>query len=132
MYQTAEQALAEAVSPKKRYRRVGRIDARRKVARRSVQLARHYAGLLEKAGRDTAAPEMLVAIMAAGELIALVEDARAKMLRGDHVPLDSFTALQRLADQSVARLGLLPSRTPAPEPERGLTLAEYLANRGAE
>jgi hypothetical protein len=130
MFQGSQETYAERVlvQPKKRSHWVpARIDGRLKVAKRSVQLARHYTEVLQKAGREVTSPDLATAICSAAELIALAEAERAKILRGGHVPLDHLSALQRLADQSVARLGLLPSAAPAPESEREPSVEQYIA-----
>src|SRR5262245_61641427 len=121
MSQGSAATIAEVVAPqpRKRDRRShwlpARIDGRLKIAKRSVQLARYYTEVLQKAGREVTSPELATAICSAAELVAIAEAARAKMMRGGHVPLDHLSGLQRLADQSVARLGLLPSASPVPE-----------------
>jgi len=132
MLQQSQETHAGRVSvqPKKRggsHWAPARIDGRLKIAKRSMALAKHYTDVLQKAGREVTSPELATAICSAAELQAIVEAERAKILRGGRVPLDHLAALQRLADQSVARLGLLPSASPVPEPERGPTLSEYLA-----
>jgi hypothetical protein len=119
-----------SVQPKKRSHWVpARIDGRLKIAKRSMALATHYTNVLQRLGREVTSPELATAICSAAELQAIVEAERAKILRGGRVPLDHLAALQQLADQSVARLGLLPSAFPAPEPEPE-NVEQYLARNG--
>jgi hypothetical protein len=127
MDQVSVEIHAERVPPRKRQHIPARLDGRTRIAKRAVQLVRFYTVQLERAGREVTSPEMATAICAAAELVSIAEHARAKLLRGGHVPLDHLAAMQRLADASVARLGLLPSAALAPEAEREQNVEQYLA-----
>jgi hypothetical protein len=84
-------------------------------------LRQHFNEMLTAAGRELSV-ELAAAVMKAAELVALVEDMRARALRGAEINADDLVRMQRLADASVRRLALPnAARKPAP------TLAEYLA-----
>jgi hypothetical protein len=103
-----------------------RIDYRRRVGKRARELSQHFTAAIVAAGRELSI-ELIVAIGKAAELVALVEDMRARALRGVDVNADDLVRMQRLADASVRRLNL-PSAANKPTP----TLAEYLAVNHAE
>jgi hypothetical protein len=70
-------------------------------------LTRHFTEVLAADGRDLTSVELVAAISRASELSALVEDMRARMLRGAaDVHFDDLVRMQRLADTSVRRLAL--------------------------
>jgi hypothetical protein len=93
-------------------------------------LREHYTAVLTAAGRELSI-ELAAAVTKAAELVALVEDMRARALRGVEINADDLVRMQRLADASVRRLAL-PATTSKPTP----SLAEYLAtikhSEGAE
>jgi hypothetical protein len=104
-----------------------RIDYRRRVGKRARELSQHFTAALVGSGRELSI-ELAVAIGKAAELVALVEDMRARALRGVEINADDLVRMQRLADASVRRLNL-PSAAGRPMP----TLAEYLEHaEGAE
>ena len=107
-----------------------RIDYRRRVGKRARELSQHFTAALVGSGRELSI-ELAVAIGKAAELVALVEDMRARALRGVEINADDLVRMQRLADASVRRLAL-PATTSKPTP----SLAEYLAtikhSEGAE
>jgi hypothetical protein len=103
-----------------------RIDYRKRVGRRARELSQHFTAAVSASGRELSI-ELAVAIGKAAELVALVEDMRARALRGVDVNADDLVRMQRLADMSVRRLAL-PSAAGKPAP----TLSSYLAARGGE
>jgi hypothetical protein len=80
-------------------------------------LREHFTETLARAGRELSV-ELLAAIARAGELVALVEDMRARALRGVEVNADDLVRMQRLADASVRRLAL-PTSVSKPTPTLG-------------
>jgi hypothetical protein len=86
-------------------------------------LREHYTAVLTAAGRELSI-ELAAAVTKAAELVALVEDMRARALRGVEVNADDLVRMQRLADASVRRLAL-PSGSTKPAP-----LRERLAGGG--
>ena len=103
-----------------------RIDNRRRAARRAKALREHYTAVLTAAGRELSI-ELAAAVTKAAELVALVEDMRARALRGVEVNADDLVRMQRLADASVRRLAL-----PNAASKQAPTLAEYLAANHSE
>ena len=106
------------------------IDGRTPLGRRLRDIADQLAAGL---GGWSALTELqAAAVRKAAELAALAEDARAKRLKGDTtITLDDVVRLDRLAEQSVRRLGLPsaagePAETPAPD------LRTYLAKLKTE
>jgi len=97
-----------------------RIDYRKRVGKRARELSQHFAAAITASGRELSV-ELVVAIGKAGELVALAEDLRARMLRAaPGANADDLVRLQRLADASVRRLNL-PSAA-----SKRLTLTDYL------
>jgi hypothetical protein len=108
-------------------RKPTRLDHRTRVGRRARELREYYVAALVMVGREMTV-ELTAAVSRASELCALVEDMRAKALRGTEINADDLVRMQRLADTSVRRLNL-PSAASKPVP----TLQEYLAdNYGQE
>ena len=103
-----------------------RIDNRRRAARRAKALREHYTAALATTGRELSI-ELAAAVMKAAELVALVEDMRARALRGAEINADDLVRMQRLADASVRRLAL-----PNAASKQAPTLAEYLAANHSE
>jgi hypothetical protein len=103
-----------------------RIDYRKRVGRRARELSQHFTAAIIASGREMTV-ELAVAIGRAGELVALAEDLRARMLRADpNANADDVVRMQRLADASVRRL-TLPSGSSKPEP----TVDQYLNGSGS-
>jgi hypothetical protein len=91
-----------------------RIDYRKRVGRRARELSQHFTEAVVASGRELSI-ELVVAIGKAAELVALVEDMRARALRGVNVNADNLVRMQRLADTSVRRLALPGSQTAKPQ-----------------
>jgi hypothetical protein len=119
---------AERVTPRRRV--PVRVDLRTRTGRRAAQLTRYFTEIIEERGQERTIA-LASAICSAAELVAITEDARAKVMRGAHLPLAHLAALQRLADAAVARLGVGVDE-PAPEVEPELTVEEYLARAHGE
>lgn len=103
-----------------------RIDYRTRVGSRARLLSQHFSEAITASGRELSV-ELVVAIDKAGELVALAEDLRARMLRAEPgANADDLVRLQRLADASVRRLSL-----PTSANKRTPSLAEYLATARA-
>ena len=115
-----------AVPPGMSYRSRG-LDGRSRIMKRAAQLAAHYTALLDTSGRETASVPLATAIISTAELVAIAEDMRTRMLRGENVSADAIVRVQRLADMSIRRLGL-PSLQPQPTSP---TLADIIGE-GAE
>jgi hypothetical protein len=94
-----------------------RVDNRFRSARRAKALRVHYTEVLAAAGRELSI-ELAAAVTKAAELVALVEDMRARALRGTEINADDLVRMQRLADLSVRRLAL-PSVASKPAPTLG-------------
>jgi hypothetical protein len=110
--------------PKKPNKRRARrpFDRRYALGRRVLELEGVFRTRL---GPDVADdPVMATAIRRAAETVALSEDLRARMLRGENVSADDVLRTTRAADALTRRLHL--DRNPKREP----TLADYLATRG--
>jgi hypothetical protein len=100
------------VRRRRKRRKPTRLDHRTRVGRRAGELSRHFAKALTGSGRELSI-ELTVAIGKAAELVALVEDMRARALRGVDVSPDDLVRMQRVADQAVRRLAL-PSGSAKP------------------
>ena len=94
------------------------FDKRTLLGRRVVELAATFRARL---GEDAGDPVMSTAIRRCAETVALSEDLRARMLRGEAVSADDVLRITRTADALTRRLHLdrHVARTP--------TLPEYLA-----
>jgi len=104
-------------------RKPTRLDHRTRVGRRARELREHYTAVLTSAAREMTI-ELAAAVSRASELVALVEDMRARAMRGVDVNADDLVRMQRLADTSVRRLAL-PSGPSRPEPSVEQYLAEH-------
>ena len=105
-----------------------RIDYRKRVGKRARELGQHFTAAVDAVGREVTV-ELAVAIDGAAELVALVEDMRARALRGVDVNSDDLVRMQRLADLSVRRLNLPAAASkPALDP---LSYARSLDDEGA-
>jgi hypothetical protein len=104
-----------------------RIDNRTRTARRAKALREYYSAVLAAAGRELTI-ELAAAVSRASELVALVEDMRARALRGVEINADDLVRMQRLADASVRRLNL-PSASSKQAPSLSQIIAEH---EGAE
>jgi hypothetical protein len=105
-----------------------RIDCRKRVGKRARELGLHFTAAVSSSGREVTV-ELAVAIGRAAELVAVVEDMRARALRGVDVNADDLVRLQRLADLSVLRLNLPAAASkPALDP---LSYARSLDDEGA-
>jgi hypothetical protein len=102
-----------------------RIDYRKRVGKRARELGLHFTAAVSSTGREVTI-ELTVAIGRAAELVALVEDMRARALRGINVNADDLVRMQRLADLSVRRLNL-PSAASKPEPPHPLDYARQFS-----
>ena len=102
-------------------RKPTRLDHRTRVGRRARELREHYTAVLTGAGREMSI-ELAAAVSRASELCALVEDMRARALRGVDVNADDLVRMQRLADLSVRRLAL-PTGSTKPLPLRERLIA---------
>jgi hypothetical protein len=99
------------------------FDARYVLGRRVRELEAVFGARL---GRDADDPVTSTAIRRCAETVALSEDLRARMLRGEAVSPDDVLRITRAADALTRRLHL--DRNPKREP----TLADYLATRGGQ
>jgi hypothetical protein len=109
------------------------VSANTPLGRRLRDLADHLAVSL--GGWSQLTDLQAAAVRKAAELTALAEHARAARLRGDtSVTLDDVVRLDRLAEQSVRRLGLDHRREPAETlpPLRERLLAQMPADADAE
>ena len=106
-----------------------RIDYRKRVGKRARELGQHFTAAVDAVGREVTV-ELAAAIGGAAELVALVEDMRARALRGADVNADDLVRLQRLADLSRALAGssgavmrlLMLSRSPLNADRNGMRL----------
>jgi hypothetical protein len=110
--------------PNKRRARVT-IDKRYALGRRAKQLTAIFRARL---GADADDPMMDAAIRRAAELMALAEDMRARMFKGEPGALpDDVVRMQRLADISVGRLQLDRHKPASSGPSLADLLHEYEA-----
>ena len=93
-------------------------DRRSPLGRRILELEGVFRSRL---GSDADDPVTAVAVRRAAETVALSEDMRARMLRGEKVSADDVLRLSRTADLMTRRLNLCKAKTPA-----GPTLAELM------
>jgi hypothetical protein len=125
---TSEAHAARVLGAPRRRRRwryvPKRTDGRLRAARRAKALREHFTETLVGAGRELSV-ELAAAVGKAAELIALVEDMRAKALRGVEINADDLVRMQRIADASVRRLAL-PSGKPEPP-----SVDQYLNGSGS-
>jgi hypothetical protein len=116
----AIEATATKRKPVRRFTR--RVDHRHPVARRARKIAASFAAQI---GRDLS-PAEHAAVLRAGELIAISEDARARRLSGDaSVSLDDLVRVDSAARRALKDLGLKPPGAAKPGPN----LAEYLRSK---
>jgi hypothetical protein len=107
------------------------VSANTPLGRRLRDLADHLAGSL--GGWSQLTDLQASAVRKAAELTALAEDARARKLNGaTDVTLDDLVRLDRLAEQSVRRLGLDRKREPAAPDLRAQFRAAYGLRAGEE
>ena len=66
-----------------------RIDYRKRVGKRARELGQHFTAAVDAVGREVTV-ELAAAIGGAAELVALVEDMRARALRGVDVNSDDL------------------------------------------
>jgi hypothetical protein len=109
-------------------RKPTRLDHRTRVGRRARELREHYTAVLTAAGREMSI-ELVAAVNRASELCALVEDMRARALRGVDVNADDLVRMQRLADASVRKLALPSAASKQAPPSLSQIIAEH---EGAE
>ena len=98
------------------------FDGRRIIARRVRELVGVFSARI---GDDAADPIMATAIKRCAETVALSEDLRARMLRGEDVSPDDVLRTTRAADALTRRLHLDQRRKPAAP-----SLADYLRGQG--
>jgi Tripartite tricarboxylate transporter family receptor len=113
--------------PKMRPLTLGHLDRRTRASRRARELAAFFTAEL---GGELAAGQRL-AVERAAVLVTISQDAEARRLRGDAVPLDDIVRTARLARMAVRDLGLdLRPRQPV-EPVMDLKTyaAAYVASR---
>jgi hypothetical protein len=106
---------------KTRLRSVAELDLRTVSGKRARALARLFESALGQVS-----PAQRLAIDGAAGLVALSEDAVARRLRGEAVPLDDVIRAVACARRAVRDLGIDRKREPAVP-----SLAEYLAKREA-
>jgi hypothetical protein len=97
------------------------FDGRLIIARRVRELVAVFSARI---GDDAADPITATAIKRCAETVALSEDLRARMLRGEDVSPDDVLRTTRAADALTRRLHLDRRKPTAP------TLSSYLAQRG--
>jgi hypothetical protein len=108
--------------PNKRRARV-QIDHRYAIGRRVKELVDVFRARI---GSDADDPVTSTAIRRCAETVALSEDLRARMLRGEGVSADDVLRASRTADLLTRRLHL--GRNTAQQP----SLSTYLAGRGVQ
>ena len=84
-----------------------------KFAQRATRLRAHYFTLLEQAGRDVQAVELIAAVDRACELQAISEHLRADALRGRAV-FDDLVRIERVAVSALRALHLPAPAKPTP------------------
>ena len=114
-------------APKRRNQRRARkpFDGRFAIGRRVRQLVGLFS---ERVGPDADDPVMATAIRRCAETVALSEDLRARMLRGESISPDDVLRSSRTADLMTRRLRLDDRRNAKRQPG----LSEYLAQRGGQ
>ena len=115
-------ATSAKYKPNKRRARV-LIDKRSVLGRRVKELVQVFHARL---GPDADDPIMAAAVARAAETVALSENLRARMLRGEAVSADDVLRTTRAADALTRRLHLDRRNQQAP------TLSAYLAARAGE
>jgi hypothetical protein len=113
MHADAATIVAER-RPKRRGLSRHRLDGRKRVVRRSRELAAHYTSTLTATGQAMTI-DLVAAISRAAELVALAEQLRADLLRGKSVVLDDLVRTERLANLATRQLHL-PRAPSAPTP----------------
>jgi hypothetical protein len=122
------EAVAEITELSPRSERVRRkklprhaYDRRSRLARRIATLAETYRAKLGPVADD---PVIAAAITRAAETVALSEDMRARMLRGDAVSPDDVLRMTRTADFLTRKLLALERRD---KPDAGPSLDDIMA-----
>jgi hypothetical protein len=118
---------SQTPAPKRRNHRKARkpFDGRYAIGRRVKELVDVFRSRI---GPDAEDPITSAAIRRAAETVALSEDLRARMLRGDAVSPDDALRASRTADLLTRRLHLDRHAKPPPSP----SLADYLRSREGE
>ena len=120
-------SIDTTVSPPRRRKRGPKpprhvFDRRTRVGRRAVALAKAFRARIGPDGDD---PITSTAIRRCAETVALSEDLRARMLRGEAVSPDDVLRTTRAADALTRRLHLDRHRPAQTQP----SLLEYLSRR---
>ena len=112
-------------TPKRRNHRKARkpFDGRYVIGKRVRELVEVFAARI---GSDAADPVTATAIRRCAETVALSEDLRARMLRGEDVSPDDVLRTTRAADALTRRLHLDRRQSKA------VDLSKYLAQRGEQ
>jgi hypothetical protein len=115
--------VTRATKPRNKRRALARVDHRFAIGRRIKQLVAVFSARI---GADAADPVTSTAIRRCAETVALSEDLRARMLRGEKVSADDVLRSSRTADLLTRRLRLDQCNNT----ERQSSLRDYLSTRG--